>query len=74
MGDERYVTCKGCGRSVEEVGTLSWTRLCGICGDARFLENMAGMLTMRGPYATHWRRQMARSVGATLLDDLRESA
>jgi hypothetical protein len=48
---------------------LSWTRLCPEHSIERFNENMEGMLTMRGPYARHWRKRMAASVGAVLLDD-----
>ena len=45
--DVRY--CKGCGRSSEEVGELSWTRLCIECGIARFNGNNYEIAAKTGP-------------------------
>jgi len=65
-----YKTCKGCGKTREEVGLLSWTRLCQGCAVDRVAENVTGLVTMSGYPLERWRRGMAASVGAFLLDDL----
>lgn len=39
--------------------------------EQRIRGNMYGMVTMSGPYAQHWRKRMAASVGATLPDEAR---
>ncbi len=44
-----YVCCKECGRSREEVGMLSCTRLCGDCAMRRLAENVVGIHAKRGP-------------------------
>jgi hypothetical protein len=61
--------CKGCGKHVSEVGVLSWNRLCAKCGTERLAENIHGLTTMSGEPLARWRRGMAASVGAVLLDD-----
>ena len=66
-----YANCKRCGGNREEVGDLSWTRLCVTCSVEVVSDNLEGMATMRGPYAQHWRRQMAASVGAIFPDEAR---
>lgn len=53
---------------------MSWSKLCKECGIVNFYANMEGMLTMQGPYATHWRRRMAASVGAVLVDEPRTTS
>ena len=68
-----YKTCKDCGRPSVEVGTLSHTRLCVSCWERRKLENNMGISTKTGPAFRYWRRQMAASVGAVLLDDVRDA-
>lgn len=54
MPDVRYKRCKGCGRKSDEVGPLSWSRLCPDCALARLEENMEGIRAGEG-YA-HERR------------------
>jgi RNA polymerase subunit RPABC4/transcription elongation factor Spt4 len=61
-----YKKCRNCGRSTAEVGPLSHVRLCPACGGTRFVENLAGMMLMTGPFAQHWRQRMAASVGAVI--------
>jgi hypothetical protein len=65
-----YRHCKTCGRHASEVGNLSHTRLCPECGKATMNENIEGIATHSGPAFTRWRRAMAASVGAVLLDDV----
>lgn len=65
-----YKRCRKCKRSSGEVGELSWTRQCAYCGDSALVENVASMVAHRGPGFEKWRRSMAASVGAVLLDDV----
>lgn len=62
--------CKVCGRHGSEVGGISQTGLCPEHSKQRFLDNLEAMKTMSGPYARNWRRRMAASVGALLVDDV----
>lgn len=64
-----YVRCRNCDRPAVEVGTLSCTRLCSECSDAIMSENVLGLASMTNPARDRWRRGMAASVGAQLLDD-----
>ena len=64
-----YKNCRVCERHESEVGPLSNNRLCASCGGTRFGQNLVSMKTMSGPFAHHWRRQMAASVGGILLDE-----
>jgi len=66
-----YVSCRSCGRSSSEVGALSHTRLCGDCAVKRMDANNLGIHHKTGPAWARWRKQMAASVGAVLLDDAR---
>lgn len=63
-------TCRACGRHADEVGPLSHSRLCGPCGTERLTENVVGLATKTGPALRRWRRGMAASVGAVLLDEV----
>jgi hypothetical protein len=74
MPDARYKSCRECGRTVAEVGPLSWSRLCPDCSIRRLDENAIAMLTMQGPQVLHWRRRMAASVGAVLVDEPRSAS
>lgn len=69
MPDYRRRICKGCGSHSTEVGALSWTGLCTVCATERLAENVIGLHTMSNPARDRWRRGMAASVGAVLLDD-----
>jgi predicted MarR family transcription regulator len=69
-----YKTCRECRKHVNEIGPLSHTRLCRSCAIALSAENYTGLTTRSGEAFAHWRRSMAASVGATLLDDLKERA
>lgn len=70
MGRRDYATCKGCGAKRADVGMLSHTRLCGSCAKERLLENVDGIHTHSGPAFDRWRRAMAASVGAVLIEYL----
>lgn len=61
--------CRNCGRHETECGILSATKLCRPCGDAISTDNYVGLTTRSGPYWRLWRKRMAASVGAVLLDD-----
>jgi hypothetical protein len=63
-----YKWCKGCGKHTNEVGPLSHTRLCVPCGKARLAAAIVEQKQHRGPTFQHWRRQIAASVGAVVLD------
>jgi hypothetical protein len=69
MPDYRRRWCKGCDKRTEEVGPLSWSGLCSECGPRRLRENVLGLHTMTGEPVLRWRRGMAASVGAVLVDD-----
>lgn len=66
-----YKRCRGCGQHARDVGTLSHTRLCVGCGLARIEHTYDDLTTHSGDAFQNWRRRIAASVGAVLLDDLR---
>jgi hypothetical protein len=66
-----YKWCKRCGKHTSEVGPLSNTRLCAACGPAKAREHLIELAGHSGPAFLHWRRRIAASVGAVLVDDLR---
>jgi hypothetical protein len=72
--DPRRKRCKiskgGCGKQAHEVGLISWSGLCIECAKAKFHVNCDGIHEMKGAPALAWRRAVAASVGAVLLDDL----
>lgn len=70
MPDTRRARCKDCGGHRDDVGALSWLGFCIECGNRRRNENATQLHTMTGPAVTRWRRGMAASVGAVLVDDL----
>jgi hypothetical protein len=69
-----YKRCWLCGRTADECGPLSHTRLCGDCAVLRLSENVVGLHEMRGEPLQRWRRGMAACIGLTLLDDVRVDA
>lgn len=62
--------CKGCDKTLKEVGTLSHRYLCLPCAMQRVIENNDQMRARSGPHWAKWRRAMALCVGGVLLDDL----
>lgn len=69
MGRPKIRHCRGCNAEVEP-RDLSWTKLCPVCGYERLEENVIGIASHSGPAFDRWRRAMAASVGAVLLDDV----
>jgi hypothetical protein len=65
-----YKRCRNCGRFSKDVGEMSHTRLCPICGIEILTENVTQLVAHDGPRFKEWRRGMAASVGAVLLDDI----
>jgi hypothetical protein len=63
-----FKTCKRCGRSSDEVGVLSRTRLCQECGDFLRFENIAGLFLKSGPAYDHWMRRSFMAARRRLLD------
>jgi hypothetical protein len=59
-----------CGAHDSEVGPISWRGKCGVCGPAIFEANCDDLHYHRGPHFLEWRRAMALSVGALLIDDV----
>lgn len=59
-----------CGKHQNEVGPISWRGKCADCGHKRLRANMDGIHYHTGPELLRWRRAVAHSVGAVLLDDI----
>lgn len=70
MPDYRRKNCKRCKRHMNECGPISWGGYCGVCGPLQSDENADALHTMHGPEVLRWRRGMAASVGAVLVDDV----
>lgn len=68
------VTCKNCGRHRDECGPISHGGYCGTCGPLKFAEWNDGLHFHTGPALLAWRRSVAASIGAVLLDDLEAAA
>jgi hypothetical protein len=52
---------------------MSWTGQCQPCALEALSENISGIALHRGPAFYRWRRAMAASVGAVLVDEPPES-
>ena len=57
-----YLYCKNCGRSREDVGPLSHTRLCSDCAEVRFVANAIGIRDDTGPEAQRRKYGYARQL------------
>jgi len=66
-----YKTCRECGKHTREAGPISQSRLCGPCGIERERQAIVDLATHSGPTFQLWRRRIAASVGAALLDDVK---
>lgn len=51
---------------------MSWTGLCVDCAKSHVCDNLDGIMGKTGPALLRWRRKVAASVGAVLIDDLPE--
>jgi len=65
-----YKTCRQCERHASECGPLSHTRLCADCGLANQTHAIIEQAEHYGTTLLLWRRGVAASVGAVLLDDV----
>lgn len=70
MTDARRARCKVCRKHRDEAGELTWNGYCIDCAKAAVESNVEQMQARSGPNFTLWRRRMAASVGAVLLDDV----
>jgi len=70
MPSDRRVHCRVCGKHEREVGSISWRGKCGPCGKAVYESAVDQIHYHVGPEFHHWRRKMAESVGALLVDDI----
>ena len=66
--------CKVCGGYPQDVGPISATSLCQTHATERLNDNIAQLYEHRGPNFRKWRQGMAASVGATLPDEIQQSA
>lgn len=62
--------CQVCRRHESEVGPISWRGKCGECGKRIANQAADDLHYHQGPYLLAWRRGMAKSVGALLVDDV----
>ena len=67
-------SCKVCGRTVEEVGSISATGLCPEHSLSREVENLLSLQAKSGKPFQWWRYRLAASVGFASLDDRPEKA
>ena len=70
MASNHRVRCRICRRHESEVGPISWRGKCGDCGKAVYDNAVDQIHYHAGPEFLHWRRKVAESVGAVLVDDL----
>lgn len=70
MAKGNRANCRVCGKHRDEVGPISWAGYCGEHGPGVRDQANDDMHFHRGPYFDRWRRAMAASVGAVLMDDL----
>lgn len=73
MADRRRARCKNCGKRREDVGLISWGGYCGECGKELLIANVDGLHYHRADVLLRWRRGIAASVGAILVDDVLDS-
>lgn len=58
VGRPRRVTCRHCGRHLDECGPLSTTYQCEECSLGRFVANIDTMIATAGAGSAKWRRGM----------------
>lgn len=74
MADDRRTSCRVCGKHKNEVGAISWSGNCANCAMLKLEYNVLSIHTRSGEPFKEWRRSVAASVGAVLLDDLPKGA
>jgi hypothetical protein len=67
-----YARCRNCGAHRDDGASLSKRGFCSICGPKLQNERVDDLHYHRGPHFKKWRRAMAASVGAVLVDDILE--
>jgi hypothetical protein len=70
-GRPKIKLCRECGTPTDPQD-LSRRKKCATCGARLLEENARGIASHSGPAFDRWRRSMAASVGAVLLDDVLE--
>ena len=73
MARNSYARCRVCKAERRNGVSISWDGYCGTCGPRVREQANDDMHYHRGHYFHHWRRAMAASVGAVLVDDLLNS-
>jgi len=68
-----YARCKNCGAHRDDGASLSKRGYCSDCGPAIFERHTDALHYHRGEDFKKWRRAMAASVGAVLVDDILEA-
>ena len=61
--------CFGCGREREPDETFSARGKCPACGIGHCVDNAVQLNAHSGPWFEHWRKRVAASVGAMLIDE-----
>lgn len=74
MPDRTRKHCRVCGKHKDEVGAISWSGNCAKCAMLKLEYNVLSIHTRSGEPFKEWRRSVAASVGAVLLDDLPKEA
>lgn len=70
MPSPTRVRCKVCGGHKDQVGAISRRGKCGDCAKRLVEDALDDLHYHRGPTLLAWRRGMAASVGALLVDDV----
>ena len=65
-----YKRCRNCGRFSKDVGDMSHSRLCPICGPAILTENIEQLVAHDGPRFLDWRLGMIRCAGGIVPERL----
>jgi hypothetical protein len=72
MPDWTRANCQICGKHRDDVGPITWRGYCAKCARRREVDALDDLHFHRGPTFAAWRRGMAASVGAVILDDVLE--
>ena len=70
MAKPTYARCRRCGAHRDDGASLSTRGLCTDCRHKITNKELDDLHYHRGDYFLGWRRQVAASVGAVLVDDL----
>ncbi len=70
MAKPTYARCRYCGAHRDDGADLSTRGLCATCRKERYHKQNDDLHYHRGEVFLQWRRQVAASVGAVLVDDI----